>query len=322
MFSCTMNPTSQTDPWHYPRPELAAWYLNSFEIGLVSARGLFAPRRMGKTEFLKQDLIPVAEAANYLTAYLNLWDARANPKRALISALTRAAKPSRWRALLNQIGRPLKKVKAEAKVGVLEGTLEAEIERDGASDDPLLSDVFRMFDRARQRLILVLDEAQVLSHPEHGDLAHSLRAALDIRKAGIKVIFAGSSEGSLRRMFSRPKEPFYNWAPIESFVLLGESFVRALVTKVNELTRFRLHESKALAAFDALRRTPEYFRAFLDRYLSHANLGSEAALEPTCAEVLSNDAFQQTWSRLLPADQSVLKLLAEGETDMYCEATR
>ena len=45
------------DPWHFPRPELARAYLRSFELGLTAARGLFARRRMGKSEFLKHNLM-------------------------------------------------------------------------------------------------------------------------------------------------------------------------------------------------------------------------------------------------------------------------
>ena len=65
--------TTPADPWHYPRPELAAKYLQVFDVGLSSARALFAKRRMGKSEFLEQDLIPAARDAGYLTVYLNLW---------------------------------------------------------------------------------------------------------------------------------------------------------------------------------------------------------------------------------------------------------
>ena len=50
---------------------------------------------------------------------------------------------------------------------------------------------------------LILDEAQVHTAVAHSDLAHSLRAALNVRKQTIKDIFAGSSESSLRRMFGR-----------------------------------------------------------------------------------------------------------------------
>src|SRR5713101_5881944 len=58
---------SRPDPWHFARPELAQKYLQTFEIGLISAQALFAPRRMGKSEFLEQDLIPAAQKSGLLT---------------------------------------------------------------------------------------------------------------------------------------------------------------------------------------------------------------------------------------------------------------
>jgi hypothetical protein len=57
--------------------------------------------------------------------------------------------------------------------------------------------------------------------------SHSLRAGLDIRKQTIKVVFAGSSESSLRRMFGRATEPFCNWTPIEPFERLGVELERS-----------------------------------------------------------------------------------------------
>jgi hypothetical protein len=95
------------------------------QIGLISAQALFAPRRMGKSEFLEQDLIPKAQKSGLLTAYLNLWDAREHPRGALIGALARAASPRGFSALIKKLKAPLKKVKASAKVsGIAEGSLE------------------------------------------------------------------------------------------------------------------------------------------------------------------------------------------------------
>jgi len=37
--------------WHFARPALAGKYLDLFAIGLISARGLFARRRMGNLNF-------------------------------------------------------------------------------------------------------------------------------------------------------------------------------------------------------------------------------------------------------------------------------
>lgn len=316
-------PTASADPWHYPRPELAKKYLEIFGIGLTSARGLFAKRRMGKSEFLEQDLIPAAQAEDYLTAYLNLWDARTHPTPSLVAALSRAMEPKGLSKLIKRLNTPLKKVKASGKVpGLAEGSLEAELADDPAVAGPLLSELLRGFDKPGKRMLLVLDEAQVLAAPLHTELAHSLRAGLDSRKQNIKVVFAGSSEPTLRRMFGRSTEPFYNWAPLEPFELLGTEFVKAMVNKVNQLSRYPLTDEDALAAFVALHNTPEFFRRYLNRYLAYAELGAQAALEDTQTHVFNSANFSEVWKKLLPADQEVLKLLAQGVTDLHSEPAR
>jgi len=223
---------------------------------------------MGKSEFLEKDLVPAAKKSGLLTAYLNLWDARENPRAALISVLA-------------------------------------------------LSELMRNFDHSRRKLLLILDEAQVLALPTHSDLAHSLRAALDIRKQTIKVVFAGSSESSLRRMFGRATEPFYNWAPIEPFARLGAEFVAAMTRKVNQLSRYPLSEREALRAFESLKRTPEFFRRYLQRYLAYAELGSRAALDDTLAHVFNDASYSFLWGKLLPADQAILRAIAEGVSDLH-----
>ena len=316
-------PTLPADPWHYPRPELARKYLQTFDIGLTTARGLFAKRRMGKSEFLEQDLIPAARAAGYLTAYLNLWDARSHPTPSLVAVLGRALQPRGISKLVQRLNTPLKKIKASGKVpGLVEGALEAELADDPASAGPLLSELLRGFDKPGKRMLLVLDEAQVLADPVQAELAHSLRAGLDSRKQNIKVIFAGSSEPTLRRMFGRATEPFYNWAPLEPFELLDIEFVKAMVAKVNKLSRYPLNEKDALNAFVKLKNTPEFFRRYLNRYLTHAELGAQAALADTQAHVFNDANFRDIWNKLLPADQEVLKLLANGVTDLHSEPTR
>ena len=185
-----------------------------------------------------------------------------------------------------------------------------------------MSELLRGFNDPKKRMLLVLDEAQVLADPAHSELAHSLRAGLDSRKQTIKVIFAGSSEPTLRRMFGRATEPFYNWAALEPFELLGEAFVTAMVAKVNRLSRYPLSAAHARHAFAALKETPEFFRRYLNRYLAYAELGAEAALAETQAHVFNDANFQETFVRLLPADREVLKLLATGVRDIHSEAVR
>jgi hypothetical protein len=313
-----------TDPWHYPRPKLAAKYLQTFDVGLTSARALFAKRRMGKSEFLEQDLIPAARQRGYINVYLNLWDAKSQPAPALLAAFTRAIESTGLSKLARSLKRPLKGLKASAKItGLGEGGIEAEFGGGAESSaTPRLTELIRGFSKPKQRMLLVLDEAQVLAEPAHAELAHSLRASLDGRKQNIKVIFAGSSEATLRRMFGRSTEPFYNWAPLEPFELLGEDFVRAMVAKVNRLSRYSLALKDALAAFEALMRTPEFFRRYLNRYLSYADQGARAALADTQSHVFNDANFLSVWSQLLPADRELLSLIASGTADLFSESSR
>jgi hypothetical protein len=38
------------DSWHFARSALAKKYIDTFEVGLISAQALFAPRRRGESE--------------------------------------------------------------------------------------------------------------------------------------------------------------------------------------------------------------------------------------------------------------------------------
>ena len=314
------------DPWHYPRPELAQRYLDMFALGLTAARGLFAKRRFGKSQFLEKDLIPAAAAQGYRTAYVNLWDNREQPAAALLEALTPALAPRGAAKWVKRLNTPQRKLKASAKLpGLAEGSLEAELSDAAATTQTAtaaLTQALRAFNQPKQRLLLVLDEAQVLADAAHSNLTHALRAALDSRKANIKVVFAGSSETTLRRMFGRPSEPFYNWAPLEPFELLGTDFVHALVKRTNALSRFPLARQDALAVFEALHRTPEFFRRFLDHYITNPDLGVAAALDETRGHVFNDRMHLSYWNGLLPADREVLRLLAHGAPELHGAAAR
>jgi hypothetical protein len=311
------------DPWHYPRQDIAQLYLKTLDLGLQSARGIFAKRRMGKTEFLNKDLIPAAAKAGYLTAYANLWENKDNPAQALVLAIALAVEPHGVGKLLQRFNTPIKNIKASGKiVGIGEGGLETELADPANVANTTLSMVMRSLDKTKRKLLLAIDEAQVLASADHANFAHALRAALDVRKNSVKVIFAGSSENTLRRMFARSSEPFYNWAPLEPFALLDRDFVEDMVVKVNNLSKYPLSVPDALKAFETLNKTPDFFRQFLDRYLTHAHLGVRAALETTKTKVFNNADFANYWKSLLPADKEVLRMLAEGVQDVHGKAAR
>ncbi len=306
------------NPWHYHRPDLAQAYLQGFDLGLTSARGLFARRRMGKTEFLKHDLLPAALASDYLAAYTNLWDDTEHPGQALANAIALATQPKGLGRIWAGLGSPIKKLKGGAKLpGGVEGAIELDLAEKEKAAVPAIQAALQAADKSRQRLLLVIDEAQVLATPEHRAVAYSLRAGLDIRKPGIKVLFAGSSEAALREMFSRASAPFYNWAPVEPFPLLGGDFVAAMVKQLASVAKHPLKLNDARHAFTVLRETPEFFRWYLERYLMYQQQGPEQALQTTLERVHDASGYASTWKALQRADRAVLLIAARGVQDLY-----
>jgi hypothetical protein len=93
--------------------------------------------------------------------------------------------------------------------------------------------------------------------------------------------------------------------------------VHALTQLVNGLSRYALTGRETLEAFEALGRTPEFFRLYLSRYLAYASEGSAAALAHTRAEVYNDTALQRTWQSLPPLDRAVLQLIARGVTAVF-----
>lgn len=310
--------TNTMNNWHFARPELAKSYLTLFKLGLTSARGLFARRRMGKTEFLKKDLIPAAQAENYTTVYINLWDLESDPATAIISEVYKAIEPKGFNKIWANLKSPMMKVKATSKIPMLtDASIKADLTRNNRVMGTYLMESMASFDKTKMQLLLVIDEAQVLAYEENSHFAHALRAALDIRKDRIKVIFAGSSEATLRRMFGVSSEPFYNWAPLEPFELLGKEFVAAMVERVNQISKYPLALNAALDAYLQLKNTPEFFRRYIENYISNPEMGPDVALSETRAKIFNDDNFKRQWDALLPADQIILTMIAKGEADLH-----
>jgi len=307
--------------WHFGRPELAKKYLGLFKLGLTSARGLFARRRMGKTEFLKNDLIPLAQLEGYTTVYANLWDLESDPAVIIVSELYQAIKSTGFQETWSKLKKTVKKISATASIGIAKGSIEAQLAENQQVVGTMLMDVMKAFDKTTMHMIVVIDEAQVLAYESNTHFAHALRAALDIRKDRIKVIFAGSSETTLRRMFGVPAEPFYNWAPLEPFELLGKEFVEAMVKQVNKISKYPLSLQKALDAFEHLKRTPEFFRRYIEYYVTNPLAGAEHALEVTQSKVFNDKGFKQQWDNLLPIDRIILFVIAKGKSDLYGKET-
>ena len=129
--------------WHYPRPDLTENVINAFDQGSSTTLTLFAPRRMGKTEFVLYDLIPEASKRGYVPVYASFWDNRDDPTSALLQAIKGALAQKGWfRRTTKGIGGA------------------------GAPDSATLAELRAQFNellRKNNRILLCLDEAQHLA---------------------------------------------------------------------------------------------------------------------------------------------------------------
>lgn len=303
--------------WHYGRTELAQSYVTQFDAGLTSARALFGRRRMGKTEFLNMDLIPVAQKAGYTCIYVNLWEWQANPMDGI-----RAASLS---ALQKQAGILARAFKggpqiSQIKINVLGTGIDAKLEETSAGMEAL----WKHIDAHKSKLLLLIDEAQVLAADRHKNFSGSLRAGLDVRKANIKVIFTGSSEQTLRTMFGKPSMAFYNWAPIEPFPLLDHRFVSHMVTVANSILQpqYRLQDAPAQAAFLNLKSSPEVFRRFIESYMVMPFEGMDAAVDAARARTFSVEGYAVMWAAMPAMDRLLLQFVAAKKSGITGASTR
>ena len=306
--------------WHYARPELAEHHLKAFDLGLISATALHAKRRMGKTEFLVQDLTPAARAHGYVVGYCNLWQEEQEPAAAIAEALAACAIPQRALAKVRaKLRTPVSSLKQSGKVGgIAEGGAELGFKAAAKDHMTQLRAALKAFDQSRNRGLLLIDEAQILADKRHQALEKALRALLDTRKDQLKVIFTGSSEDRLRAMFGAEDKAFYNWARVEPLPLLGEAFVRELTRRANALTTVKLKVSDTLKAFDVFKSVPELFRRFLSQYLANAFEGVDFAIDKCKQSIYIEDGFAARWDRMLPADRLVLQWVATGgELDLH-----
>lgn len=316
--------TKPPNDWHFPRPLLAKHYLDAFDLGLVSAYALHARRRMGKTEFLVRDLAPAADRRGYAVGYCNLWQEDDSPLSALVDALAQMAGGRKLTAKIrSRLASHVSKVALSGRAaGLAEGSAEVEFKAPQPEGAARLRQAFKSFDEGGNRGLLLMDEAQVLADARHQSIEKALRALLDTRKDRIKVVFTGSSEDRLRRMFGVERKPFYNWAHVEPMPLLSEEFALELTRRANSLTTMPLAVDQGLRVFDALHRVPELFRRFLARYLANPFEGVGAAVEACCQSLYSEQGFARVWNHMALADRLLLQLVAQDQPDLHGVAVR
>ena len=308
--------------WHYPRTEFARRVQSLLVDGPADAISIFAPRRTGKTEFLTQDLAPYAEAQRHRVIYANLWQTFDSPLAILLYEFDRSLRGgSIAERLMSAAGDVSPKFRIQAPLGGGEIEVDFGAMRGTAPESHLLLiDQFcERFARDRRPTFLLFDEFQQLAAARGAaPLVAALRTSLDRRRGKVVSVFTGSSLVGLRKVFSTRTAPFFRFATQVELPELGEPFVDHLLRAFRKTETGRaLHREEAIAAFEAFRRNPKFFRMWLEQLILHPGL-SEAEVERRVRRALSEEfEFAERWRRLKPLERAMARLLAEAVPDPF-----
>ena len=281
----------------------------------ASGSGLFlaAPRRTGKSTFVREDLRPALEASGAIVIYVDLWeDRKADPGDVIISAVrTELAKREGVMARL---------AKSSGLDKVAVGGLGFSLDRVGLAKGISLSAALSaLSDETQQIIVLIIDEAQHAITSEAGaDALFALKAARDelnsSRHHGLRIVATGSNRDKLAMLRSSKDQAFFG-APLVAFPPLGTSYIDWFIAHLDfakELDAAAVYEWFRQAAF-----RPEVLGAAVDAlvYDLQTEPGQYAKrLEELVHEQIeasNNDALRVVHS-LTPLQSAVLRVMASA----------
>ena len=307
----------------FHRPELAVDFCKSLEgKGLTDASsGLFltAPRRTGKSTFLRQDLVPAMEHSDYMVIYVDLWSDRSSDPAILIASAIREVIRSRMGFAH----------KAASKVGVskikLAGSIEIDINKIGMPDGVTLSDAFSYLSgKTKKSIALIIDEAQhALTSKEGINAMFALKAARDRQNQGrsknrLYLVMTGSHRDKLAHLVLKKDQPFFG-SQITSFPLLGKDFTDAYTDWVNRQLAQHRHFGKKdmFRAFEIVGHRPEILKSLVKEialdfdsnqiFTGKLSKGAQIIREKLWAEIESD------LSSLTDIQQAVLEVIVRTE---------
>jgi hypothetical protein len=215
-------------PAVFHRPALAAAMARAIlRVATASASGsglfLAAPRRTGKSTFLREDLRPALESDGALVVYADLWeDRKADPGQVIVAAIR--AELAKHDGVLAKLARAA----GMEKVSV--GGVSFSLERVGLGTQVSISTALAaLSDEVGKTIVLIIDEAQHAITSESGnDALFALKAARDelnsSRHNGLRVVATGSNQDKLAMLRNSKDQAFFG-APLVPFEPLGKDYI-------------------------------------------------------------------------------------------------
>lgn len=305
--------------WHFPRSELAEKTLNLLVNGPTNAITMFGPRRMGKTEFLRDDLGPLAEKRGHRVIYVNFWQSKLSPLAVLLNeleiGLTRTSFTEKLRRATERVSPKLKlsgslygvKLEGEVDLTRLQGEAPTELLL-------YLDDLLQRVSGKKKRALVFFDEVQELAKdPKNDRLIAALRTSLDKQKNSIGIVFTGSSRAGLAAMFSDREAPFFHFATQIDLPSFSDDFVEYLLNRFAATTKRKLDRGLAVEAFRELHRNPYFFQGLLEIMLYDDSLSIPEALERQRSRIRAELQYPEKWLSLTPVQRACILMVAQGE---------
>jgi hypothetical protein len=250
--------------YHRPKyaADLAEQMLKPTALQLQVRSGVFLSgvRRIGKTTFLRQDLIPALEARGALVIYVDLWADRSKSPAALVQEAVRAT--------LSDLAAPGTKLLGrfkEMNIGAAGFTFGFQVETLGKTSGATLGDVFtELVDKVKTDIVLILDEVQQALGTEDGNnLLFALKAARDAvntrRDSPGYLLFlgTGSHKSLVADMATRRSQPFAGAVSAE-YEPLSADFVHWKHEQLRQLDGIRLPSQDVMCqGFLSISQRPE-----------------------------------------------------------------
>ncbi|NWE75950.1 hypothetical protein [Pseudomonas yamanorum] len=278
---------------------------------------LAAPRRTGKSTFLRNDLIPECRARGWLPVYVDLWMNREIDPAELISGAIGKALGE----FESAVSKAAKKAGIE-KISLLR-TLSWDFTKPQLPAGTTLAHALDVLHQiSGQMIVLIVDEAQHALNSENGvNAMFALKAARDHLNGGstadgLRLVFTGSSRDKLANLVLKSKQPFFG-AHITPFPLLSRDFVEFVTDLWNQrlaaTNQFNLEDMDY--AFQLVGRRPE----MLNKLLTEVSVGLGEA--SNLGELLRTGAlnhqagiwsdYESAYNDLSPLQQAVLEVMGE-----------
>lgn len=273
-------------------------------------------RRIGKTTFLRQDLIPALEAMGALVIYVDLWADRSKNPASLIEGAVRQT--------LTQLSTPGSRLLDRFKglsVGAAGFSFGFQVDAIGSNNGASLAQVFsELVDKVKTSVVLVVDEVQqAVSTEEGSNTMHALKAARDAVNTRTDTpgymlfVGTGSHKSLVNDMATRRSQPFAG-AFSTAYEPLGQDFISWKYKLLQTIEGIKLPSEQLMwEGFLVLGQRPEELQSALTQLQSRSE-EPNMAFPIVCSTLASAAAEVEfaTLENLGVLAQAIFDRIAQG----------